>query len=179
MEPDGDVELTDSYSAPHYVTDLFLVNLPDDAILAAPEGMEVEQQAQGRQPEEGKQEDIRQEDLAEEAEDEDEEEEEEADEDQDDQEEEKEEEEPEEDAEENDDDAEEKAEREDPIQLFVKEYVAARRITTGYRWSGDNVNALQAAVISKGLTTTVDTVRMKVKAYVTPVPVTMVSEAYV
>ena len=179
VEPDGDVELTDSYSAPHYVTDLFLVNLPDDAILAAPEGMEVEQQAQGRQPEEGKQEDIRQEDLAEEAEDEDEEEEEEADEDQDDQEEEKEEEEPEEDAEENDDDAEEKAEREDPIQLFVKEYVAARRITTGYRWSGDNVNALQAAVISKGLTTTVDTVRMKIKAYVTPVPVTMVSEAYV
>ena len=88
MEPDGDVELTDSYSAPHCVTDLFLVNLPDVALLAAPEGMEGEQQAQGRQQEEGKQEDIRQEDLAEEAEDEDEEEEEEADEEEEDQEEE-------------------------------------------------------------------------------------------
>jgi len=101
-----------------------------------------------------------------------EEEEEEAEDEEDGQEEEKEEEEPEEEAEENNEDDEEKAEREDPIQLFVKEYVAARRITSGYRWSVDNVNALQAALISKGLTTTVDTMRMKIKAYVSPMRVT-------
>jgi hypothetical protein len=175
------VELTDSYSAPHHVTDLFLVNLPDDAIVAAPERIEVEQQAQDRQSEEEKQEGIRQQNPAEEAEDEDEEDEEdeeEAQEEEGGQEEEKEEEEPE-DAEENNEDDEEKAEREDPTQLFVKEYVAARRITSGYRWSGDNVNALQAALISKGLTTTVDTMRMKIKAYVSPIRVEMVSEAHV
>ena len=56
--------------------------------------------------------------------------------------------------------------------------ITASMKVTGYK-AGDNVNALQAAVISKGLTTTVDTVRMKIKAYVTPMPVTMVGEAHV
>jgi hypothetical protein len=159
-----DVELTTNYQPPHYVTDLFLVDLPDDAILAAPQEAGVEiplvQDAYDAQLEEA---------------------EEEKEEDQEDSEEEQEEKEDELDDSEmerdngepdgrNGDDANEGEETEsrDPVQAFVKQYVAAKRITHRFRWSGDATNALQASLISTGLALTVEDMRMRIKAYVTP-----------
>ena len=64
---------------------------------------------------------------------------------------------------------EQKAEREDPITAFIKEFVSAKRINHGFRWGGDAMNSLQAALIDKGLTITMGNMKLKIKAYVTPV----------
>lgn len=150
---EGDVELNAAYESSSYTTDLFLARLPDDAIRAAaeepasppqdadasPVDMEVDQEDEEEAHAEKYGED------EEEAKDE-------------------------RDLEVMDEEQPEiRAEPVNPITVFIREYVSEKRITHGFRWGGDAMNTLQAALISKNLAVTVENMKLQIKAYVTPV----------